>query len=308
MNRFIDNYFTRSSNPSTASTTTTNESNIISPSASKEYKLQNSSTLKVTMDTNQENETIKNVFEKNVDELLNQTSTKSILSDPKYLSKKYFSESNINDVHNYSKNFNRMNSREEVIKGSKDIIEKIIFTKPKKNYEQFLNDNNVIMTKEEISLLRTKSTTLSYNDYLAKYVRKINKVPKPPLLYKPWSIVYELDQPPRVKDEELINKRIKKSTEINEIFNNFQSSVVSRREENKKMRSQEKQLQMDRLVDKRYMDEQIHKVDLERRKIYKSNLLEELKLLKIQIEQEKQLQATIKSIQESPSFLADTDY
>jgi len=42
--------------------------------------------------------------------------------------------------------------------------------------------------------------------------------------------------------------------------------------------------------------------------MYKAHLLEELKQLKIQIEQEKQLQANIKSIQESQSFLADTDY
>lgn len=309
MNRYIDNYFNHSSNPSTANTIATNEShNNITPSASNEYKFQNSSSFRTTTDTNQDNDNMETIFEKNLDELLNKTNTDSVHSDSKYLLKKYYSESNINDIHNYTKNFNRMNSQQDVIKGSKDIIEKIFFSKPVKSYEQLLNDINIVMTEEEISLLRTKSTTLSYNDYLAKYARKVDKIPKPPLLYKPWSIVYELDESPKVKDEELINKRIEKITEINKNFNDFQSSVVNNRDENKKIRIQEKQLQVDRLIDKRSIAEQLYKIDLERRKIYKTNLLEELKQMRIQIEQEKQLQANIKSIQDSQSFLADTDY
>ncbi|ORX54195.1 hypothetical protein BCR36DRAFT_322497 [Piromyces finnis] len=306
MNHYISAYYGNTSNPSTANTSATAESNV-SPSTSNEYKLNNSASFRYGNDLDN-SENTDNLLEKNLYELLEKTNINSAITNPKHLHKKYYSESNLNDIHQYSKNFNRMNSQQDVVKGSKDIIEKILYSKPIKSYEQLLNENNVVMTDEEVSLLRTKSTTLSYNNYLAKYIRKVNEIPKPPLLYKPWSIVYELDNPPKMKDEELINKRIEKIEEINKNFNDFQSSIVNNRDEKRKMRVHEKQAQIDRLIDKRQIAEQLHKIDFERRKLYKINLLEELKQLKIHIEQEKQLQANIKSIQESQSFLADTDY
>jgi len=307
MNRYISNYYSRQSNVSTA-TSITVESNL-SALGSNEYKLQKSASFRNPEATNQENsEEMDSLFVKNLNGVLEKANTISAITNPKHLHKKYFSESNLNDAHLYNKNFNKMSSQQDVIKGSKDIIEKIFFSKPIKSYEQLLSDNNVVMTEEEISLLRTKSTTISYNEYLAEYLHKVDKVPKPPLLYKPWSIVYELDNPPKIKDDELINKRIDEITEINKNFSDFQSSVVNHRDENKRNRSHEKQLQIDRLTDKRAVAEQLYKIDIERRKMYKAHLLEELKQLKIQIEQEKQLQANIKSIQESQSFLADTDY
>jgi len=307
MNRYISNYYGNSSNPSTANTSITAESNG-TPSVSNEYKLHTSTSFRAANDLISDNtENMDNLLEKNLNELLEKTNINSAITNPKHLLKKYYSESNINDVHEYTKNFNRMSSQQEIVNGSKDIIEKILFSKPK-SYEQLLNENNVVMTEEEISLLRTKSTTLSYNNYLSKYVRKVSDVPNPPLLYKPWSIVYELDNPPKIKDEELINKRIEKIEEINKDFDEFQTSVVSCRDEKRKSRVHEKQLQIDRLIDKRLMAERLHNIDFERRKLYKVNLLEELKQLKIKIEQEKQLQANIKSIQESQSFIVDTDY
>jgi hypothetical protein len=306
MNRYIDNYLNRST--TTATTSNTSESDNVIHSASNECKTYMANSFKTSFNNSQENENSENLFEKSINELLDQTNTQMDHPESKHLLKKYFSESNLYDIHNYSKNFNKMNSQQNIIKGSKDIIEKIMFSKPVRSYEQLLNDNNIMMTEEEISLLRTKSTTLSYNDYLTKHIYKIDKIPKPPLLYKPWSIVYELDQPPRLKDEELINHRIKRLEEINQKFNDFQSLVANQREENRRMRNQEKQIQIDRIIDKRSVTEQLYKIDLERRKIYKNNLLEELKQLKIQIEQEKELQDNIKSIQNSQSFIADTDF